>query len=74
MGWGGGGGLGYMEDLYHAHDQLWTYTLEPCLTKVSLTERQRSSLTCNDMCLQTYETKLPLDITEILNRFPEVRE
>lgn len=23
-----------MEDLYHAHEQLWTYTFEPCLNKV----------------------------------------
>lgn len=27
--------FGYMEDLYNAHEQLWTYTFEPCLNKVS---------------------------------------
>ena len=28
--------FGYMEDLYHAHEQLWTCTFEPCLHKVRL--------------------------------------
>lgn len=26
--------FGYMEDIYHAHDQFWTWTMEPVLEKV----------------------------------------
>ena len=32
--------FGYMEDLYHAHEQLWTCTFEPCLNKVKTSNKR----------------------------------
>ena len=28
--------FGYIEDIYKAHEQFWTWTLRPCLDKVQL--------------------------------------
>ena len=44
---------GYMEELYTAHEQFWSWTLFPCLEH-SLTSKQ------------------PLDVSIIIQRFPEV--
>lgn len=35
--------FGYTEDIYHAHERFWTWTLRPCLDKVSAQGSVRGS-------------------------------
>ena len=59
-----------MEDLYHAHEQLWTYTFEPCINKVCFTTCGVYDMKC--FVIQTYDNGLPLDLNDIIDRFPQV--